>query len=355
MRGTLIRGTVGNMRSLSSTLESAQQDASGTPYIELIFKKDGESDINYTGRLKRLFHVEQPYKDYATLVFNNADLGVANLTGYYVNIGYGYTTGSGDESSPTSRLWVIQQSNESEEGRLESIIYLIGVWDILAMSQDWQGATPYLYVLWNRTKTPYDILDELLGYFNVDLDSLGSQNDGIVNTFTPVFVIDAFLFEGAKTIIYSLMNMTKVYPRLKGYTGTTYIGQIELIYPHEDDSVDYEYFSDIGSGHVFYQSFWKDNVVSPNHYIVFCNRDEDGGWESMITGEYEDTDAADNFMEIKNYHIAETINSQFDADNRAEVLYLRDWHELEWGVVVVPHNCGQELYDFVRVFDNRGQ
>lgn len=351
------------MRSLSSDLETAQQAASGTPYIELIFKKSGESDINYTGRLKRLFHVEQPYKDYATIVLNNADLGVENLTGYYVNVGYGYNTSSGDEYSPTSRLWVIQQSDESEEGRLESIIYLVGVWDILALSQDWQGETPYLYVIWNKTKTPYDILDELLGYFNVDLRVLSDQDDGIVDTFLPVFVIDALMFEGAKSIIYALMNTTKVYPRLEGYEGSTYIGRIKLIYPQEDDDVDYTYYSDIDSGHVFYQSFWKDNVIKPNHFIVYCNRDEDGSWGNMITGEYEDTDAADRFsinpsgdsMAIKSFHIAETISNQADANNRAEVLYLRNWHELEWGVVVVPHNCGQELFDYVKVFDNRGQ
>ncbi len=338
------------MRTLSGTLTTAQKGASGTPYIELIFKKSGESDINHTTRLKRLFHIEQPYKDYATIVLNNADLGVENLTGYYVNIGYGYTTGSGDESSPTSRLWVIQQSNESEPGRLETILYLFGVWDILAMSQDWQGSSPYLYVAWQKTKTPYSILDELLGYFNVDLVSLGTQDDGIVNSFLPFFVIDALTFEGAKTIIYSLMNMTKVYPRLNGYTGTTYIGQIELIYPQEGDDVDYEYYSDIADGHVFYQSFWKDNVVKPNHFIVYCNRNEDGSWDNLITGEYEDTDAADNFMEIKNFHIAETISNQVDANNRAEVLYWKNWHEIEWGVVVVPHNCGQELYDKVKIF-----
>ncbi len=342
------------MRSLHADLTTAQKDTSMTPYIELIFKKSGESDINYTGRLKRLVHIEQPYKDYATIVLNNADLGVENLTGYYVNVGYGYNTSSGDRSSPTSRLWVIQQSDESEEGRLEVIIYLAGVWDILAMSQDWQGATPYLYVIWNKTKTPYEILDELLGYFNVDLDSLGSQNDGIVDTFKPVFVIDALLFEGAKTIIYALMNMTKVYPRLTGYTGTSYIGQIELIYPQEGDSVDYEYYSD--KAHYFYKSFWKDNVVRPNHFIVYCNRNTEDpyDWDDMITGDYEDEDAADNFMEIKSFHIAETIDNSFDADDRAEVLYWRNWHEMEWGMVIVPHNCGQELYDKVKVYDDRG-
>ena len=82
------------MRTLSSTLEAAQQAASGTPYIELVFKKKGETNIDYTTKLKRLYHVEQPYKDYATLVFDNADLAVEDLKGYYINIGYGYTTGA---------------------------------------------------------------------------------------------------------------------------------------------------------------------------------------------------------------------------------------------------------------------
>ncbi len=352
------------MRTLHADLITAQKADTRTPYIELIFKKGGTT-VNYTTRLERIFHPEKPYNSYAEIVLDNSDLAVVDITGYWIDIGYGYNTTSGNRTSAAPRLWVVQQSRESEEGRVESVLYLEGIWRILREIQNTGGlggSTPYLDVQYDgSTSTVYDILEAILETVcNVDLDALGGVDDSIIDTLKPVFSINAgsALFEDCASMIYRLLNMTKTFLRPSGdYAGSKMTG-FEVVHPQAGDSVDYEYYSD--QSHYFYQCFFKDNVVNPNHIIVIANQDADGGWTSAITGEYDASgsvgfyDEDGNLLDLPEYHLAAELTSQGDADLRAEAIYLKLWHELEWGVVVVPHNCGQELFDKVKVYDSRG-
>jgi len=351
------------MRTLHADLTTAQQAVSGTPYIRLVFTK-GATTKTYTTRLKRLVHVEQPYGSIAQIWLDNADLGVEDITGYYVDIGYGYNTTSGDRYSSAPRLWVIQQSEESEQGRLEAVLYLEDIWRILREIQDIGGigATgPYLDVDYDgSTKTVYGILEDLLETCgNVDLDALG-VDDSIIDTLKPVFSINAGsgLFEDVASMIYRLLNMTKCFLRPSGnYAGDKLAGFV-LVHPQDADAVDYSYYSD--QAHYFLQCFWKDNVIQPNHIYVFANQDELGTWDSIITGEHDASategiyDEDGDLLDLPEYHLAAELTSQGDADLRAEAIYEKLFHEFEWGVVVVPHNCGQELYDKVAVYDSRG-
>ena len=355
------------MRTLSGTLTTAQAGDQRTPYIRLVFKK-GATTVDYTSRLIRLVHVEQPYNSYARIVLDNHDRAVQDLTGFYVDIGYGYVTGAGNEYSSAPRLWVFQQSMESEEGRVESVLYLEGIWTLLTAIKDLGalgGTSPYLDVLFDGTLyTVYDLLEMVLeSCCNVDLDSLGSVDDEIIDTLRPVFEVNASggLFEDAASVLYRLINLTLCYLRPSGdYSGSKLTG-FKLVHPQETDSVDYEYYSSGASGHPFFQSFWKDNVVVPNHVYVFANQNsETGDWLGIIVGEadYSDSegfyDEDGDLMDIPEYTLASTLKTQNDADLRAEAIYWKRWHETEWGVAVVPHNCGQELYDKVKIYDSRG-
>ena len=89
------------MRTVSSDLQTAQEAPSKTPYIELVFHH-GSTSYDYGSRKKLIEHHEEPYNDYATILLNNHDRDVADLTGYYVDIAYG----AGGSGSPTARLWV---------------------------------------------------------------------------------------------------------------------------------------------------------------------------------------------------------------------------------------------------------
>jgi hypothetical protein len=353
------------MRTLSATLQAAQAGDQRTPYIRLVFKK-GATTVDYTSRLIRLVHVEEPYNSYARVVLDNHDRETVNLTGYYVDIGYGYTTGAGNEYSSAPRMWVFQQSEESEEGRVESVLYLEGIWTLLTVIKDLGnlgGSSPYFDVLFDGTLyTVYDLLEMVMeSCCNVDLDAIGSVDDGIIDDLKPVFEVNAGggMFEDAASVIYRLMNLTLCYLRPSGDYGGDRLTGFEVVHPQDDDSVDYEYYSD--RDHYFYQSFWKDNVIVPNHVYVFANQNPDtGDWDSVIVGEYDATategfyDEDGDIMDVPEYILASTLTTQTDADLRAEAIYQKRWHEEEWGVVVVPHNCGQELFDRVEVFDNRG-
>ena len=65
-------------RSLSATYLAAQQSANKTPYFKLLFKhgattKNLSTDGTYGNRILLIDHTEEPYNDFATIIFRNND------------------------------------------------------------------------------------------------------------------------------------------------------------------------------------------------------------------------------------------------------------------------------------------
>ncbi len=82
------------MRSNSATMIAAAKGTGKTPYIRVVI-----NSIDLSSRLLFLEHIEEPYRDRATLVFRNDDRYFDNTTtvdllGYSFQPGYGYTTGA---------------------------------------------------------------------------------------------------------------------------------------------------------------------------------------------------------------------------------------------------------------------
>jgi len=326
------------VRTISSSLQAAQEASSGTPYVALVFisaSGPGGGSYNYTSRLKLLEHHEEPYNDYATIMLDNHDRGVVNLTGYYVSIVYGYD-GDGVISP---RLWVKSQYDVSMEGKLVSVLSLEGAWSLMGEQLVRVGSPPLYNDTPYTTSTVYGILQTLLGYelpiatgFNFSLEALGDQDDGIINTFIPQFSPNQVAFDDFNTLVQTLMAMTHCYLRAKA--GLVF----QVVYPHEDDAVNEAYYS--YKPHWFFEYAEQYNVSVPNHIIVFCNQQEDG-WvaESVITGEAQDDTQISKYMEVIGLETAPTITNQTDADNRAAAILTKQRAEILSGRLVVPHDC----------------
>ena len=76
------------MRSIHADLKTAQETAASTPYIYIYI-----NGTDYTARLLSLEHIEEPYRDRATLMLENTDRSLdptaVDLRGKSFSIGYG--------------------------------------------------------------------------------------------------------------------------------------------------------------------------------------------------------------------------------------------------------------------------
>ena len=344
-------------RSISSTLLAAQKGSGATPYIRLVFTDPDSNETDYSSRLLQLEHREEPYHEEATLILRNDDLAISDLTGQWVEIGYGHTTGSGNEYSSTARLWVKSYLPISLEGKLIVILHLEGMWTILSEQLLLIGDPP-LYSSEYSTNTIYEIigaifteLSEVTGAPTFTLDALGDQDDGIINDFNPKMGINDAIYEDMNTIIQTLMAMTKCYLRPEASL------QFKVVYPQTIDSNNEEYYS--YQAHYFLEYDERVNLLVPNHIVVYANA-PDGDWASaydggtLITAESGDAGQEGRYMRTTEIHLAETITDWTDAGNRAAAIATKYKADLLAGRLIVPHDCRVELYDKVRVYDTRG-
>jgi hypothetical protein len=348
------------VRTLDPTLESGQQALSMTPHIDLVFTRPatnsaGEATYNYASRILQLEHHEEVYNDYATLVLDNSDRAIANLKGYWVEIAYGLTIGGVDYTEKTARLWVKQQVNVSSEGVLKTVLRLEGVWNMLAEQLVALGSPPF-YTGEYTDKTIYEILEDIIevqlvaatGY-NFTLKALGTQDDGIINTFIPFIETNQNqVFENMNELIQSLMAMTYCWLRANKNL------EFEVIYPQDSDAVGRTYYSD--QVLYFKENSDIDMVLVPNHFIVFYNQDPITGEypDPVPTAEAEDLTEQIRYTEVTNYHLAGSIVNATDAQNRANVLLEKAYQARFSGRLTVMHDAAIELFDSVKAYDTRG-
>ena len=341
------------MRTLTETLETAQQAATRTPYVSIVF--NGVTD--YSSRLLRLEFTETPYgadlsdKNAGIILLDDNDRTVADLRGQYLDIVVGLETSAGNEGVTYPRMWVKSQTWHSSPSGLYSTVYLMDMWEYLSIQEyEGEGEPPYFNVIFNRTDTPYALMETLLADKGITLSYVGDL-DPIINTFTPYLEINNQPFEDYRSILYRLIMMTMSYLRMSdGMTA-------KIVYPREEDSPDRNYYS----YQMFYFYRFADtlNELIPNHIYVYCNdTDVDAetptAWPNLVTGEAENSTAITRFTEVKRHYLAASILTQQDANDRATAILTRWQAELQPAFMVIPHDCALELYDKVSVADARG-
>lgn len=131
--------------------------------------------------------------------------------------------------------------------------------------------------------------------------------------------------------------------------------KFRLLYPGGYGAFDYTYVSDNdGSNQQFREFNFADHPLIPTWVTVFGNQSEDGTWGNILIGDYEDNDAAADYMKVLRYTVASKLTTEGNLDNRAEAIALRHHMEESLGNLVARHTCDLELYDYVEVKDKRG-
>uniref|UniRef100_A0A6M3KIX4 Uncharacterized protein n=1 Tax=viral metagenome TaxID=1070528 RepID=A0A6M3KIX4_9ZZZZ len=345
------------MRTIHADLITAQQSGAADPFIYLYL-----NPTNYSSRLISLQHIEEPYRDTATIVLANSDrhFDNVNLLGKSFTIGYGYVTasgnrycgdGAGSEAMPT--LWVKSQSMVSMEGKAVCILYCEGCWMRLReYNYITAGTPPYFNIGFTSTDTVYQLMGKALAEAGFTLNALGTQDDGIINALYPIFTINPFQYENPAAILYRLIMMTLTY--LREVEGSAF----EVIYPQEADAVKETYYS--YQAPYFREYVEKLDLLVPNSIVVYCNRDPNTGeWNTesypIVVGTDSDATSIAAYGGVIEYWIAPYLDNQIDADNRAKAILTRYKYETLAGRAVLPfHDCQVELYDRVQIQDTRG-
>lgn len=379
----------------------------------ILTSKDGGTTYDYsfdpTSNTNRLIHVQQTeerYTDPGVILLNNYDRAVpADITGYYVDLGWGHNTASGIKwdtaaGAVSPRMWVMPQSgisggSKGAQPQLYTVLTMAGVWGAVLDKQPvLLTSTPsttiplYRYDELNTIaaltgKTIYDILEYLIETslstqtgLSFTLDALGTQDDGQISTVIPfpssgelLRVINAdspWYFQTYGNLIRSLLELTNcvLVPRAAL--------AFRILYPQSSDTADETYYSSAASGHPFYEVENRRLNMIPNHIEIFGGEDEATGYPT-VSGHWFDTDHFSgwtspettatydgSFMEVKASGSTDNILWEIGLDT-AEKCRARA-AELGWQLkdqmlgtrVVVPMDARVELFDRVEINDQRG-
>ncbi len=405
-------------RSLHADLLTAQTSGFPTgaykPAVRCILtSKDGGTTHDYsfdptvtTNRLIHVQQVEERYNDPGVILLSNYDRAIpANITGYYVDIGWGHNTASGNKwdtaaGAVAPRLWVMPQSDISGAPKggkpnLYTTLVMSGVWGaVLDRQPVLLTSTPVYDIPLHRydegntisvltDKTIYDVLEYLIETslstqtgLTFTLDALGTQDDGEISSIIP-FPSDntelirhinhdsPFFFQTYGDLIRSLLELTNciLVPR----AGLAF----RIIFPQSSDTADETYYSSVADGHPFYEVENRRLNMIPNHIEVFGGEDEATGLPT-VSGHWFDTDHFSGwtspettatydgpFMEVKASGSTDNILWEIGLDTAAK--YRVKAAELGWQLkdqilgtrVIIPMDARVELYDRVTIEDGR--
>lgn len=345
------------MRAVSGTLEAAQKAAKRTPYIHMVFtSKDGLTTRDfssiggsYTNRISLIDHIEEAYNDYALVTLRDYDSSVPNMVGYWTEIGYGDVTGGGNEYAATSRLWVKHQRHITAGGKLYTVLELEGVWSRIRNTLLRLGSPP-LYQTTYTTSTIYTILKVIFAECGLSLPTSCPVNDTIIDTLQTEFDVNSYPFESADGVAYRLIRLTKCFLLPPSSSGL----QFGVVYPQTADSAILTYYS--GQSPYFHSFMERAPALTPNYFIVFGNRGDDGNWTNIITSAsphgISQTDI-DALYVVYNIALAPALTVQADVDNQADARLARARAEQDTGLGIIPHDCRVELYDKLAFVDSR--
>ncbi len=162
------------MRTLTDTLLAAQKSPNRVPRLRLTFSKTGESNVVVEeDRILAAFGIDAQSSQRTNILFNNASqyFNALDLKGWTAVIERGMVTSAGAEYDSLPPLKVLDMGNYSSPGVLTCPMTLIGIPDLLVLDK---ASKNYLNH-WSNTKTPKDLITEILDGNAVDTELTEQQ------------------------------------------------------------------------------------------------------------------------------------------------------------------------------------
>lgn len=369
--------------------DSGNRNYGRRPYVELIFYNKEGYYWNYTDRFMglelRLF--EDNYT--GTIFLRNDDDELVDLDGCWIEpvIGDyffdedGNTTGYEGYAKPT--LWVKNHRNLSSPRAKYVVLSLEGAREMLKEQTVMTSTTAPQHYSIILDATPIYIIRAFLQEAGMYFDYDNSQFDDVIESLTMDFEINKhFLskiwdsqngvervifepnYETFNGVISRAMALNKCHLMPVPRHSLSDKPRFVTVYPPTiagDREPDEEYFS---YKHPFFYEFtYQRKPVIPNHVLVYGGVDPDTGlFYTVYVGEARDEEAIAQYGlvsetntdgAIRRVFVEGNLRSDADCQSVAEVLLGNFQVASRGGRVITPYDPRVELFDYVRVEDDR--
>ena len=333
------------MRSLHADLTAAQQKGTLEPAIKITLTHGVDTVVLELDRLKKLNHLEEPYRANAKEVeLDNSDgyFTDKDFKGYKAVISYGLVTASGKKYSDTAPLWVIWQQLFSAQGKLTCQLALLGIPDLM----DDDDASESYIPTEADTKTVKTLLTEIitatLSCYNhcQAYEVVFDSEDSLIDSYQPKDGFRIYVGGSRLAAIKRLLDYTRCVSRY-GADGKVHILQPTI----SGESYDYQY--SLESGHTFFGKAYRKTLVIPNYIVVKSNADDEPQYSGYAS------DAESYALMPKRQYKATRLQSNTEATSIAQAVLARYQLDAEIGSADVPMNCGAEIFDYIKVTDER--
>jgi hypothetical protein len=242
--------------------------------------------------------------------------------GSQVDFSPGYVTTSGPVSSPGARYWTDGWDYVMERGRALFVLYASDAWGLL---ESWRARRQFA---WDTDQsTVYGLLRFVLGRAGLGFGALSASST--VTSFSPAFTIQPA--ESGKAAVGRLLAMVPDVLLISGENGY-------LVNPTATQATDYGY----GVDHAILKGRYGFRPASFNRAQVFG--------QGLMVEDFDWTSAGDVYDRLHQVH-DRNLTSIAAAQERADALLRHEEMRALDDEVVVPVNCGQELYDVAEVTD----
>lgn len=260
--------------------------------------------------------------------------GVGNLvvldTGCQLGISPGYVTSQGNEVSDGHSFWLEAYEHTSSGGKASLLLYAIDGWQLLGA---WKARHQFR---WNKDTEDVSVkqmVEFVLARVGLKLEV--KSESPVVTGFCPDFTIHPG--DTGTSIVANLLSFvpdTLCIEGVKAY----------LVYPQTSDSSVYSY----GQSHAIFRGRYRTGVMETNQLRI---EGYDAG--APIDIDVFNWEQLEKFPERFQLVADRNIGTVSQADDRGEALIRKFEIEAINGVIHVPVNCGQQLYDVVDITDNR--
>ena len=259
------------------------------------------------------------------------ELSVLDI-GCQLDFSPGYRTDNGDEVSAGQAYCLEGYEHTSAGGTASLILYARDGWEAIA---SWRARHQFR---WNRDTEEMSVKDILAFVLSrVGLRLAVKSQSSVITGFYPDFTISSGNL--GETVIRKLLSFVPDVLFIEGETAY-------IVNPQSSDSSVYSY----GEEHSvlegrYHQGGWELNRVQVEGY--------DTGSDEMIVVDRFAWDEIDRLYDRIRQMEDRNIDTVAKAQERGDA-YLRQAEvESASGTILVPVNCGQQLYDVIDITDNR--
>jgi len=239
-----------------------------------------------------------------------------------VRMSPGYQTASGPLASSGPGYWIEGWEHTSGEGQATLVLYARDGWQLL---EGWRARRQYAWA--QGEKNIFQLLSFVMSRAGLEFSSAGSS--GVVTDLYPSFTIHPG--ESGATAVRRLLAMVPDVMFFRGHF--TYIKN-----PEASEASDYSY----GTEHAVFRGRYESLRPQANRMQVFG----DGPFvETFDWDEIED--ACDRVRQVHDLNLDTVARAQDRADAEMRHQEIAS----SGGEIVVPVNCGQELYDVISITD----